>query len=277
MARTRSELARWARGGVGEGLALVPTMGFLHEGHLSLVDLARERSARVAVSIFVNPLQFGPAEDYARYPRSEETDLAMLEARGVWLVFVPDVEEMYPGGPPSVTVRPGPMGDRLCGAFRPGHFEGVLTVVAKLFGLFHPEVAVFGRKDFQQSVLIRRMAHDLELGVEVLGAPTVREPDGLALSSRNAYLSREEREQAVGLFQALEAGLQRALEEERSAAAIRDAVTRRLGDFPLLEPQYVDVVDPKTLEPAETLRPGTVAAVAAFCGHTRLIDNVELP
>jgi pantoate--beta-alanine ligase len=180
-------------------------MGYLHEGHLSLVDVAREQADRVAVSIFVNPLQFGPSEDLESYPRDEDRDLAALEARGADLVFVPSVDEMYPGGGAGVTVSPGPLEDRLCGAFRPGHFAGVLTVVAKLFGLFRPDVAVFGRKDFQQAVLIRHMVDDLDMGVQVVTAPIVREPDGLAMSSRNAYLSDRERSEAVGLHAALTA------------------------------------------------------------------------
>lgn len=260
----------------GGRLALVPTMGSLHEGHLSLVDLAREEAERVAVSIFVNPLQFGPSEDYGRYPRDEARDLALLGARGADVVFLPAEDVLYPGGPPAVTVHPGPMGDRLCGPFRPGHFEGVLTVVAKLIGLFRPDVAVFGRKDYQQSVLVRRMVQDLELGTTIRVGPTVREMDGLALSSRNAYLSREERAQAIGLHRALEAGRLRFAAGERSPAAILSAVRECLADFPLLEPQYVDLVDPETLEPVLVADDGTVAAVAALCGGTRLIDNAEL-
>jgi pantoate--beta-alanine ligase len=262
---------------VSERLALVPTMGYLHEGHLSLVDLARREADRVAVSIFVNPLQFGPSEDYRSYPRDEARDLALLEARGVDLAFIPGAEEMYPGGPPAVTVDPGPMGERLCGAFRPGHFRGVLTVVARLFGLFRPQAAAFGRKDYQQSVLIRRMVRDLEMGpLDVLLAPTTRERDGLAMSSRNAYLSAEERAQAVGLFASLAEGRRSFAEGERSAAALREAIQSRLAEFPLLRPQYLDLVHPDSLASVERAEASSVAALAVFCGRTRLIDNQPL-
>jgi pantoate--beta-alanine ligase len=276
--RTREELARalMELRRTGE-LALVPTMGYLHDGHLSLVDLAREEARRVAVSIFVNPLQFGPAEDFGRYPRDEARDLGLLEARGTDLVFVPAVEEMYPGGEPIVTVHSGTLGRRLCGAFRAGHFDGVLTVVAKLFGLFRPDAAVFGRKDYQQSVLIRRMVRDLELGpLRIHVGPTLREADGLAMSSRNAYLSAEERAQAVGLNATLVAARDAFAAGERSGSAILDSMMARLGDFPLLGVQYVELVDPETLERVEEVDGSTVAALAAFAGRTRLIDNATL-
>jgi pantoate--beta-alanine ligase len=276
--RTREALAHALGGlrGTG-GLALVPTMGYLHEGHLSLVDVAREEAPAVAVTIFVNPLQFGPSEDFARYPRDEARDLELLGARGADLVWVPPDSEVYPGGAPAVTVDSGALGGRLCGAFRPGHFDGVLTVVAKLFGLFRPDAAVFGRKDYQQSVLIRRMVRDLELGpVRIRVGPTLREPDGLAMSSRNAYLSRVERAQAVGVFEALQAARASFAGGERSGAGVLERMKARLADFPGLTPQYVELVDPDTLEPVERVAGGTVAAVAAFSGRTRLIDNATL-
>jgi pantoate--beta-alanine ligase len=276
VARTRQELER-ARRGLQGRVALVPTMGALHRGHDSLIGLARDEADSVAASIFVNPLQFGPTEDYARYPRPESEDLARLEACGTHLVFVPSVEEVYSGGAPEVSVHPGKMGDRLCGAFRPGHFAGVLTVVAKLFGLVRPDLAVFGQKDYQQAILIRRMVQDLELGpLTVRMAATVREADGLAISSRNAYLSAEERNQAVGLHQALQVG--RALVErgERAAATLVGAARARLAEFPLLSPQYVQLVHPETLESLERAEGGSVLAIAAFCGRTRLIDNLVL-
>jgi pantoate--beta-alanine ligase len=276
--RTREALARALEDFRGAGrLALVPTMGYLHEGHLSLVDLAGEDGASVAVSIFVNPLQFGPSEDFARYPRDEARDLELLEGRGAALAFAPSVEEMYPEGQAVVTVHPGRLGERLCGAYRPGHFQGVLTVVAKLFGLFRPDVAVFGRKDYQQAVLIRRMVRDLELGpIDVRVGPIVREDDGLALSSRNAYLSPEERAQAAGLFQALAAARSAFARGERSASALVSRMRERLDDFPLLAAQYVELVHPDTLSSVERVEEGTVAALAAFCGRTRLIDNESL-
>ena len=261
--------------GSGDTVALVPTMGYLHEGHLSLVDRAAELADKVAVSLFVNPLQFGPSEDLDDYPRDEVRDLAFLEARGAHLVFAPTVEEMYPAGEPSVTVIPGPLGRRLCGAHRPGHFSGVLTVVAKLFGLLRPDVAVFGRKDLQQAVLIKRMALDLEMSVRVETAEIVREEDGVAMSSRNAYLSAEERAQAVGLFEGLRAA--RAVYDggDRGSLAVLGALHAQVAHRPLLELQYAELVDAETLEPLAEARPGAVIALAAFCGTTRLIDNGE--
>lgn len=278
VAETRSSLAEalTAPGREGGRVALVPTMGFLHEGHLALVDLARMRSDFLAVSIFVNPLQFGPGEDLARYPRALARDLSLLEAREVDLVFHPEVAEMYPGGEPRVTVDPGSMGDRLCGAFRPGHFRGVLTVVARLFGLVRPDLAVFGQKDFQQAALIRRMVADLELGVDIITGATVREPDGLAMSSRNTYLSPEERRDAVGLIKALRQ-VQAAFDEGiRSRAVLLKRLDAVVGSHDNLELQYGEVVHPETLDPAEPVTEGAVAAAAAFCGGTRLIDNIVL-
>ena len=275
--RTRESLA----GAMGTlrasgSTALVPTMGFLHEGHLSLVDRARELADHSVVSIFVNPLQFGPAEDLATYPRDEARDLSLLQARGADVVFVPTIDEMYPAGEPAVSVSPGRLEDRLCGRYRSGHFRGVLTVVAKLFGLVRPDVAVFGRKDFQQAVLIRRMVRDLDLGVRVETGPIVREPDGLAMSSRNAYLSEEERAQAVGLSRALSLALGCFREGESGATALLEIVKSELARFPLLRLQYAELVDPEGLDPVDPAEPGSVLALAAFCGTTRLIDNVEL-
>lgn len=276
--RTRTALAEaLARIRARGTVSLVPTMGFLHEGHLSLVDSAREATDAVVATIFVNPLQFGPDEDLEAYPRDEERDLRLLEERGVDLAFVPSPEEMYPGGDPLVTVDPGPMADRLCGAYRPGHFAGVLTVVAKLFGLVRPHAAVFGRKDFQQAVLIRRMALDMELGVRVLTAPIVRERDGLAMSSRNSYLSPEERAQAPGFVAGLRAAREAYEAGQTSSAALLDAVHREVGRRDLLELQYAEVVHPDTLGAVPDARPGSVLALAGFCGGTRLIDNMEMP
>jgi len=257
-------------------LGLVPTMGYLHEGHLSLVDRAGELADAVAVSLFVNPLQFRPSEDLDDYPRDEARDLALLEARGAQLVFAPTAEEMYPDGGAIVTVSPGSMGRRLCGAHRPGHFTGVLTVVAKLFGLFHPDVAVFGRKDFQQAALIRRMNSDFEMGVHVVAAPIVREADGLAMSSRNAYLSAEERAQAVGLIEGLRAAGTAYENGENDARSLLDAVRAEISARPLVELQYAEMVEPDSLEPLAQARTGAVLALAAFVGTTRLIDNLEV-
>jgi pantoate--beta-alanine ligase len=260
----------------GGTVALVPTMGYLHEGHLSLVDRARELADWVAMSIFVNPLQFGPREDLARYPRDLERDLEMARSRGVDLVFAPEVDEMYPLGEPQVSVVPGALAERMEGAIRPGHFRGVLTVVAKLFGIFHPDVAVFGQKDFQQAALIRRMAMDLDQGVRVEVAPIVREPDGLAMSSRNVYLSPEERERALALSRGLERSRALFAAGERDAEALRASLWSALS-VPGVEPGYAEVVDALTLEPVAQAARGAVLLVAARVGRTRLIDNAVLP
>ncbi len=259
----------------GGTVALVPTMGYLHEGHMSLVDRARELADWVAMSVFVNPLQFGPAEDLARYPRDLERDLEMARGRGVDLVFAPTVAEMYPLGEPQVSVIPGALAERMEGRIRPGHFRGVLTVVAKLFGIFTPDVAVFGQKDFQQAALIRRMALDLDQGVRVEVAPIVREADGLAMSSRNVYLSPEERERALALSRGLEHGRALFAAGERDAGALRAALWEAL-EVPGIEPEYAEAADPLTLEPVATAESGTVLLVAARVGRTRLIDNAVL-
>jgi pantoate--beta-alanine ligase len=260
----------------GRSLALVPTMGFLHAGHLSLVDLARRHADVAALSIFVNPTQFGPGEDFTDYPRDLERDLRLAQARGVELAFSPDVQSMYPDGTPQVTVQAGAMAERLCGAFRPGHFDGVLTVVAKLFGLFRPDVAVFGRKDFQQAVLIRRMAYDLDMGVRVELGPIAREADGLAMSSRNSYLDAEQRGEAPRLYDALQEAKRMFKDGETDAPALLGAVQASVSRSPLLTLQYAEIVDPETLGPLDSVGSGAVLALAAFCGETRLIDNVEL-
>ncbi|HEY0019756.1 MAG TPA: pantoate--beta-alanine ligase [Longimicrobium sp.] len=277
LVHTRDEVRRAVRGvrARGRTVALVPTMGYLHEGHLSLVDRARETADFVAMSIFVNPLQFGPTEDLARYPRDLERDLEMARGRGVDLVFAPSAAEMYPHGEPQVSVIPGALAERMEGAIRPGHFRGVLTVVAKLFGIFQPDVAVFGQKDFQQAALIRRMADDLDLGVRVEVAPIVREPDGLAMSSRNVYLSPDERERARALSRGLERGRALFAAGERDAEALRASLGSALA-VPGVEAEYAEVVDALTLEPVARAAPGTVLLVAARVGRTRLIDNAVL-
>jgi pantoate--beta-alanine ligase len=256
-------------------VGLVPTMGFLHEGHLALVDRAREASDWTAMSIFVNPLQFGPAEDLDRYPRDLERDLELARERGVELVFAPTAAEMYPRGEPRVAVVPGPMADRLCGASRPGHFRGVLTVVAKLLGIFTPDLAVFGQKDYQQAALIRAMVEDLDLPVEVRVGATVRDPDGLAMSSRNAYLSAEERGRALGLHAALAEARALFAAGEDDAQLLR-ARMRSILDLRGIQLEYAEVVDPDTLESVAHARSGCVCAIAARVGSTRLIDNLIL-
>jgi pantoate--beta-alanine ligase len=261
------------RGGSGT-VALVPTMGALHEGHLTLIDRAKELADSVAVSVFVNRLQFGPNEDFRTYPRALERDVRLATERGARLVFAPDETVMYPRATPDIQVEPGRLGDRLCGAFRPGHFRGVLTVVAKLFGLLRPDVAIFGRKDYQQALLIRRMVEDLDLGVRIEVAPTVREHDGLALSSRNAYLSAPERADALGLWRALDAADRLFRGGEVRSQSLLAAFQERIAAHAHLAPQYVEIVHPDTLTPLESAVPGAVMAAAVFCGSTRLIDNV---
>jgi len=256
-------------------IGLVPTMGYLHAGHLSLVDAARERCDVVVMSVFVNPLQFGVGEDLTTYPRDLERDAELASARGVDLLFAPTDREMYPDGEPAVQVVPTRMADRLCGAFRPGHFTGVLTVVCKLFNIVRPDLAVFGRKDFQQAVLIRRMARDLDLPVEIVVAPVVRADDGLALSSRNTYLDAGERDAAAAIWAGLSDANGAFGAGERRAEALIGRV-RASVEGAGLRPQYVELVDADTLEPLETAAPGSVIAVAAFAGETRLIDNVVL-
>lgn len=276
LSRTKDELQTWTHACrvAGEHVALVPTMGSLHAGHLSLIERARQEAERVVVSIFVNPLQFGPTEDFERYPRDLERDLELCEQAGAHLAFAPTVEEMYPDGAPWVEVVPVTGADRLCGASRPGHFAGVLTVVAKLFGIVDPDAAVFGQKDFQQLVLIRRMVADLDMRVRVVGAPIVREPDGLAMSSRNAYLSPDERARAVALSAALRRCEEAFRAGERNVAAIRGLLMQ--VDSPGVALEYAEVVDPDTLEPLEEVREGAVCALAARVGGTRLIDNTIL-
>jgi pantoate--beta-alanine ligase len=277
--RTRAELAEALAvlRGRGDGrIAFVPTMGWLHEGHLGLVDRARARASAVVMSIFVNPLQFGRGEDFASYPRDLDRDAEMASRRGVHLLFAPDVETMYPAGEPEVRVVPGPAGARLDGAWRPGHFDGVLTVVLKLFHLVGPDVAVFGQKDWQQATLIRRMVSDLDLPVDIVVAPTVRADDGLALSSRNAYLSASEREAAPVLYRSLRAAAAAFDTGERDAGIILGVARSVLDAVPDVHLQYLELVDGDTLEPAAKAGAGSLIAIAAHVGTTRLIDNIVL-
>jgi len=250
-------------------------MGYLHEAHLSLVDRCHELADHTVMSIYVNPLQFGPGEDFEEYPRSFERDAALAEQRGVHLVFAPDDNELYPTEP-TVVVTPKRGADRLCGLSRPGHFEGVLTVVAKLFGIVGPDVAVFGQKDFQQSVLIRRMVADLDMQVRVEVAPTVREPDGLAMSSRNAYLGAEERQRALGLSRALAGAVKRFRAGERDEAGLRAAARAALEAGGGVDVEYLEIVTAEELAPVEEAGDDAVMAVAARVGTTRLIDNTYL-
>ncbi|XRQ06523.1 pantoate--beta-alanine ligase [Actinomadura welshii] len=276
VARTRDELAG-ARARIEGTLALVPTMGALHEGHLSLMRQARRSADAVAVSIFVNPLQFGPDEDFDRYPRTFDTDLEACAAEGVDLVFAPVHAVMYPDEP-QVTIKSGPMGEVVEGAARPGHFDGMLTVVLKLLNLVRPDVAIFGEKDAQQLAMIRRMVADLNVPVEVAGGPTVREPDGLALSSRNRYLSAAERRTALALSQALHAGADAAAGGPDAVLGAAGAVLDKAAaaDPPLIL-DYLVLVDPATFTPISGPHAGpAVLAAAGRVGATHLIDNVSL-
>jgi len=273
MARKVCDAARSA----GRTVGFVPTMGAFHDGHVSLMRRARDERDHAVVSIFVNPLQFRPGEDLSRYPRDEDRDLSIAGQLGVDVVFAPSVEEMYPAGRPEVTVDPGPLGDRLEGAARPGHFRGVATVVTKLFDVVGSSTAYFGEKDAQQLAVVRRMVRDLSLPIEVEGCPTVREPDGLATSSRNAYLSPEQRDAAGCLFLALSEAAQMARGGERDAATLVAAMAREIGATPEARIDYAAVVDDETFEEVATIAGPARALVAAKFGETRLIDNLLLP
>jgi pantoate--beta-alanine ligase len=273
VARTRAELAV-ARDALPGTVAVVMTMGALHEGHAELVRVARKRADVVVVTIFLNPLQFAAGEDLGRYPRTFDADLVICEREGVDLVFAPTPDVVYPDGEPSVRVDAGWLGDVLEGESRPGHFGGVLTVVAKLFHLTRADVALFGDKDAQQLALIRGMVRDLDIGVEVVGVPTVREPDGLALSSRNMYLSADDRAIALSLSAALYAGAARARDGVDAVLAAASAV---LHDVSGIEVDYLRLVDEQTWQPAGPTASSARLLVAARLGSTRLIDNVPVP
>lgn len=276
--RTVDEVRAYTRALAREGrtLALVPTMGFLHDGHLSLMREGSARADVVAASIFVNPTQFGPREDLARYPRDLEGDLAKCAGAGVAAVFHPEPRELYPPGYQTY-VEVQDVSQGLCGERRPGHFRGVATVVTQLFALFRPDVALFGEKDWQQLQVIRALARDLKLGVDVVGMPTVREPDGLAMSSRNSYLSADERQRALGLSRGLGAARAAFAGGERSGARLVEAVRAELSRHGLRE-DYAAVMDAERLTPLAEVEDGRRARllVAAFCGTTRLIDNAPV-
>jgi pantoate--beta-alanine ligase len=271
------EIRAWTRAqrAAGRRIALVPTMGYLHEGHLALIDDARRRADSVVLSIFVNPLQFGPREDLARYPRDLPRDRALASGRGVDSIFVPQSADMYPAGS-EVRVIPGAMAERWEGAARPGHFTGVLTVVAKLFHLTQPDVACFGQKDIQQLALVRRMVRDLDWSLEIAMVRTVREPDGLAMSSRNAYLAEADRARAVVLSRALRAAHDAWRGGQTGAAALEARMRDVFGQEPGVTVEYIAVVDPEALAPVKTAEGTTVIAVAVRIGSTRLIDNILL-
>ncbi len=256
----------------GRSLAFVPTMGALHEGHLSLVCEAHNHADDVVVSIFVNPAQFGPNEDFAKYPRDLEKDSKLLSSCGVQYVFAPAVEEIFPAGYRTF-VEVEDWGKRLCGASRPGHFRGVTTVVAKLFNIVEPDVALFGRKDAQQAIIIQRMVRDLNFPVKIITCPIVREPDGLAMSSRNRYLRPEERRAALALFRSLRHARMLYEHGQRDTRLLYEEMKKVFKSEPLVHLDYIELVDPHNLEPVEKVSAGTLIAVAAFIGKTRLIDN----
>jgi len=260
----------------GKRFGFVPTMGALHEGHLSLVRAATAKSDVVAVSIFVNPLQFGPTEDLAKYPRSFERDRELLENEAVDIVFAPQPEEMYPkGGVTYVTVEG--LSEKLCGRSRPGHFRGVATVVAKLFHIVEPDLAFFGQKDAAQATIIRRMVRDLNLPVEIVVCPIIRESDGLAMSSRNVYLRPEERKAALVLNRSLTETKNRFDQGERNARKLIAAGKRVMAQESRVRLDYFEIVDPDTLDPVLEVTRSALVAIAALVGNTRLIDNILLP
>ena len=268
------------------GLALVPTMGALHEGHAALMRLARGSDAAVVVSIYVNPTQFGPKEDYTKYPRTLEADCRICEREGVAAVFVPTDSEMYPGGQPRLLGRGQPavstwveeleVAKRLEGERRPGHFRGVCTVVAKLFNIIQPDRAYFGQKDYQQLKVIQRMVRDLCYPIAIVPVPTVREADGLAMSSRNRYLSPSERTQATVLWKALNTARDLLITGEHNPKQLQTAMAKVVATAPAARLDYAEIADPETLEPLREVKRGDVALIAAFVGKTRLIDNLVL-
>jgi pantoate--beta-alanine ligase len=257
-------------------LGLVPTMGALHEGHLSLIRAAKEQCNIVVATIFVNPTQFGPNEDFSRYPRTFASDCALLEAEGVDILFAPTVEDMYPTGTSRTFIEVPGISERLDGLSRPGHFRGVATVVAKLFHIVSPDLAYFGQKDAAQVAVLRAMVQDLNFPVNLIVCPTVRDADGLALSSRNQYLSPEERTQALALSRSLVTATTQATKGLHNAAQLKSAILQHLQSTPALKIDYVEIVDPTTLEPIADLQTGALIAIAVWIGKTRLIDNALL-
>ena len=270
VAAMKDQVAAWKSEGLTVGL--VPTMGALHAGHESLMDAARAACDRVVVSVFVNPIQFGPNEDYDAYPRDIDHDSTVCEAHGVDAIFHPEPEEMYPENYSTFVVMET-LTDALCGASRPGHFRGVCTVVNKLFNIVQPELAFFGQKDAQQLAIIKRMVADLNMNVRVVGCPIVRESDGLAKSSRNAYLSPDERQAALVLSQAVRAGEAAVAAGERNAAVVRDLMCAIIEKEPLARIDYIEVVDGLTMQPVDVIGKSALIALAVYIGSTRLIDN----
>jgi len=258
----------------GRTIGFVPTMGYLHDGHMSLVKAAREESDVVVMSIFVNPAQFGPGEDIDRYPRDIERDKRVSEEYGADVIFLPSVEDMYPDRHSTYVELTGGLTDTLCGSSRPGHFRGVTTVVSKLFNIISPHVSYFGQKDAQQAIVIKRMVEDLNMDTEIRVMPIVREEDGLAMSSRNAYLSGEERKKASNIFRSLKQAEGLIAAGESSADKVKEEMKKILGEAGGLRIDYLEIVDADDLGPVKTIGENTLIAVAAFIGKTRLIDNV---
>ncbi len=266
----RQQVSDWKKSGLSVGL--VPTMGYLHEGHKSLIDAARKENDRVVVSIFVNPMQFGPKEDLASYPRDLEKDAKLCEEAGVDLIFHPQPEEMYQPGFCSYVDMNG-LTTELCGKSRPIHFRGVQTVVLKLFHIVTPDRAYFGQKDAQQLAVVKRMVRDLNVGIQIIGCPIIREEDGLAKSSRNTYLNEKERQAALVLSRSLNAGKALVEAGETDAQAVRKAITQGIEKEPMAKIDYVDVVDFDTITPIEIIQGSVLVAIAVYIGKTRLIDN----
>ncbi len=259
----------------GKRIGLVPTMGYFHEGHLSLMDYARERSDVVVVSLFVNPAQFGPDEDLECYPRDFRQDEQMANERGVDIIFYPDKDEIYPDSFFTYVITEE-LSKVLCGTSRPIHFRGVTTIVAKLFNIVQPDIAVFGRKDAQQAIIIKKMVADLNFPVEIIVAPIIRESDGLAMSSRNIYLNPEERKQAPIIYQALQKAVEMVQRGELDAGSVEYTIRQQIETVPLARIEYIKIVRERDLSPVKAIEPGTFVAVAVFFGKTRLIDNVVL-
>ena len=270
IAEVRTQVKEWKKAGLSVGL--VPTMGFLHEGHKSLIERAAKENDRVVVSDFVNPTQFGPTEDLASYPRDLERDAKLCEEAGASILFNPEVEEMYFDDRTTFVNMDG-LTKELCGKSRPIHFQGVCTVVSKLFNIATPDRAYFGQKDAQQLAVIKRMVRDLNFDIEIVGCPIIREEDGLAKSSRNTYLSLEERKAAVILSQALKIGKEMIEQGENNAAKVKAAITEKINTEPLAKIDYVEIVDFNNIEPIETIGDSILTAIAVYIGKTRLIDN----
>lgn len=267
---TRAQVKEWRKQGLTVGL--VPTMGYLHEGHQSLIKKAVEENDKVVVSVFVNPIQFAPNEDLETYPRDLEADTKLCDSTGADLIFHPTPEEMYPEGF-STHIQMDNLTKELCGKTRPTHFGGVCTVVGKLFNIVQPDKAYFGQKDAQQLAIIKRMVRDLNFDIEIIGCPIIREPDGLAKSSRNTYLNADERKAALILSKSIELGKQLVAEGERDAQSIIKAMTDKINTEPLARIDYVNVVDALNIEPLDTLKGEVLVAIAVYIGKTRLIDN----